>query len=282
MAVTSIGEIIEARKGKNDKGVRSYSRQFLIQIDNESDNIFTVTAPPALPLVGHQYPLDPQALCKSVNAECKTALSWTYTAEYDTVQDDVQETDENDNKPWNAFPIITWSSEIYQEAIYKDKDGEAIVNSAGDYFVDPAPTRDASHLIAQIKQKVQFVPSWVFSYQNAVNSGPITIDGLSVGTGLAKVQRISIGETQTNGFFHYREVTLEIHLHKDGWKLEPLDAGFRKLVDGKPVKVEGATQPVLLDLAGDVLENPEDPSQAKYHEFKIYPELNFSSLPGVS
>lgn len=281
MAITSIGEVIEAREGQNDNGNRSYSRQFLIQVDNENDNVFTVTSSTALPLVGHQYPGDPQALCKKVRAQCKTALSWTYTAEYDTVKDDVDLNMESGAKPWDASPIITWSSEIYQEAIYKDKDDKAIVNSAGDYFVDPAPTRDASHLIAQIKQKVQYVPSWVFSYQNAVNSGPITIDGLSVGAGLAKVQRISVGETKTNGFFNYREVTLEIHLHKDGWKLEPLDAGFRKLVDGKPVKVEGATQPVLLDLNGDVLENPEDPSQAKYHEFKIYPELSFSGLPGV-
>lgn len=277
MAISSIGEIPGARKGTNDQGVRTYTRKFLIQVTNENDNVFTATSSAALPLVGHQYPGDPQALCKSVSAECKEPLSWEYTAEYDTEQEEQEE-----ENPADHSPVITWSSEIYQEAVFRDKDNKAIVNSAGDYFVDPAPTRDASHLIAQIKQKVAFVPSWVLSYQNAVNSGPITIDGLAVGAGLAKVQRISVGEKKTEGFYTYREVTLEIHLHKDGWKLEPLDAGFRKLVDGKPVKVEGATQPVLLDLAGGVLENPEDPSQAKYHEFKIYPELNFSSLPGVS
>jgi len=276
MAITSIGEVTQSRKGRNDKGVRSYTRQFLVQVTDENDDIFTVTNSALLPVRNTPYPGDPQALCKSVDAQCKTDLSWTYTAEYST------EKEEEEEKPEDDSPVITWSSEIYQEAVFRDKDNEAIVNSAGDYFVDPAPTRDASHLIAQIKQNVASVPAWVLSYQNAVNESAITIDGLAVTAGLAKVQRINIGEEKKRGLYTYRELTLEIHLHKDGWKLEPLDAGFRKLVDGKPVKVEGATQPVLLDLAGDVLESPEDPSQAKYHEFKIYPELDFTALPGVS
>jgi hypothetical protein len=282
MAIESVSEIIEARKGRNEQGKRSYSRQFLIICTSKDDNVFTVTDSAALPLVNSTYPFDPTAICKSVEAQCNEPFAWTYTAEYDT---DQPERDEEE--PENDEPVITWSSEIYQEPVFKDHDEHAILNSAGDFY-DPGPTRDAAHLIAKVSVNSRSIPSWVISYNNAVNSSSCTIDGLGVAAGLARCSRVDIGAKQYRGSVEFRTLSYEIHIHREGWELSPLDAGFNKSEGGERQKIllDGdqtePTQPVLLDGSGGVLADPTPATAYFAGPFKIYHELPFSALPGIS
>ena len=286
MTVTYKGEIHTSRKGKNTQGVRSYSRTFRLVTDTKADGVFDVGSHSSLPVIGDNFPGDLYAYCSTLSVECTDGFSgWTVTADYTTTTSTIDRINPADNGE-----KISWSSEIYQEPVFIDTQDppEAVLNSAGDLFLDPSPTRDASHLIARVKKNVTSVPSWILQYQNAVNSGAITIGGLSIGAGLAKVQRIEIGEGQIFGTATFYPLSLEIHIHKDGWRLKPLDAGFRKRnADGDLVVIvnkgdtEEVTQPVPLDGAGDVLADPT-PSTAIFGNFTIYEELDFSALPGVA
>jgi hypothetical protein len=291
MAVTYRGVKPGFPKGKNSLGVRTYTNAFLLETSARADGVFQVGSSPFLPTIGSTFSGDPSAFCTSLTIENSAPWKgWTATAEYTT---DVFEPSSED--PQNDEPRISWSSEIYQEPIFRDTDSNAILNSAGDYFIDPVPTRDVSHLIARITQNVASVPAWALSYQNAINNGAITIDGLSIAAGLAKVQRIDIGQQELRGNYTFRKVALEIHIHRDGWNLEPLQCGFNHKKAGvvKPILVKdmdssGAskddspvTQPVPLDDDGAIITDPT-PATAKFGDFTIYQELNLANLPGVS
>jgi hypothetical protein len=190
--------------------------------------------------------------------------------------------------------LIDWNSEIYQEVVQFDIDGNAVLNSAGDYFIDPTPSRDAIHLIAKIQSNVASVPAYVISYQNAVNSGSVTIGGLVCGIGLVKIQRMVIGTREERGGVTFYKFSFEAHIHKEGWRLKPLDAGFRYLnYSGLPVQIkidsdgdvsatgDEVTTPVPLDGAGGLLVSPS-PATGVFGNFKIYDELDLTVLPGIS
>lgn len=291
MTVTYRGVKPGFPKGKNSLGIRTYTNAFVLTTDSRADSVFQVGSHASLPTIGSVFSGDPAAYCVSLSVEnTEPWTGWTVTAEYTT--DVFEPAEEN---PVDDQPRISWSSEIYQEPVFKDTDGNAVLNSAGDYFIDPAPTRDVSHLIARITQNVTSVPSWALSYQNAINNGTITIDGLSIAAGLAKVQRIDIGEPELRGNYTFRKVTLEIHIHRDGWNLQPLQAGFNQKVGGvvKPILVKDidsggnskdsspVSQPVPLAADGTILQNPT-PATAIFGDFTIYQELDLSNLPGIS
>jgi len=276
------GEVETGLKGSNDLGVRNYTRVFLVETDDiDSDKhpaiIHEVAAVNGLPLLGDSFPQDDLAFAKSLTVTpLKPWRSWHVTYEYTT---DVQV---NQVTPVDATPKVSFTSEIFQEPVFADKDGKAILNSAGDYFIDPTPTRDNAHLIAKIKVNVASVPTWILGYQNAVNSAGCTIGGLYVGEGLAKLSRIEVSEIQWQGDISYYTLSYEVHCHADGWKLKPLDAGYRYRDDEGALKeIDGATTAVPLNGEGAVLEDPT-PDNGIFGEFDVYPTLAFSGLPGIS
>jgi hypothetical protein len=204
---------------------------------------------------------------------------WKVTASYSDERE-INSTDPNDDEV-----KVSWDGEIYQQSVIQDYGGNAIVNSAGDYFIDPVPTREACHLVARIRFNATSIPTWVLSYQDAVNDDAITIDGLTIAAGLAKVQRISIGETEYRNGTAFRSFSYEVHVHRTGWRFRPLDAGFRQIVGGELVQIrikgEEPTTPVPLNGSGVVLALPT-PATAVIGNYQLYPELDLTVLPGIS
>jgi len=282
MTVTYKGIDAESRSAANNKGIRTYSITYKLESDSTSDTASDVGNDANLPSIGEVHAEDAQAYCVSLDINCVAGWKWwTATATW-TTERELAEDPEDDEV------LVSWQSEIYQEAIFQDIDGNGILNSAGDYFIDPVPTRDNVHFIAKIRKNVQSVPSWVLSKQNNVNSGQITIGGLTIAAGLARMSRLVIGERQRRGSIDFYEISFEIHIHESGWRLEPLDAGFREIDYGSRVPVQitdengdEPTAPVLLDGTGNVLESPTA-STAVYGNYQIYLESDLTSLPGIT
>jgi hypothetical protein len=278
----------QGRTSSFDGGIWTRSRTWLIKTDDKTDREDVVSTATGLPAYADAHPADATCYATSINYNqlSETPTAWTATVGYSS------ERDLNED-PTSDEILVSWSSEIYQEPVFEDVNGSAIMNSAGDYFIDPTPTREAAHLIAKIRVNVDSVPAWVLSYQNAVNNSAITIGGLAIGAGLAKMQRLDIGERQRRGAYLFYEVSFEVHIHRDAWRLTPLDAGFRYLVDGLPVQIKiddtGAistagdepTTPIPLDGTGQVLTGPT-PGTAVFADFQVYPELDFTALPGIT
>lgn len=282
--VGSAKELWADRTAKFNGGIWTYTRAWLVQTNDKTDREDTVSAASGLPAYAdaHPAPVADAAYAKEISYEpfvSESPLAWKVSVTYSSERD-------LNSSPDSDEVLVSWTSEIYQEPVFLDTSGNAILNSAGDYFIDPVPMRDAAHLIAKIKANVTSVPTWVIGYQNAVNNGAITIGGLSIATGLAKMQRLDIGERQVRGATTFYELSFEVHIHADGWRMKPLDVGFRELEYGDLVQIKDSngdevTTPVPLDGAGQALDNPT-PSTAVFGDYTIYPEKDFTVLPGIS
>lgn len=260
----------------------THSRTWLVETDDRTDDVDVVSTATGLPAYADAHPANAAAYANEISYKLATAQSdelWHVTATYTTERD-------LSSDPGSDEVLVTWDSEIYQEALFQDVDENAITNSAGDYFIDPVPTRDAAYLIAKVSANVTSVPAWVLLMQNAVNENQIEVGGLQVAAGLAKLQRISIGQRENRNSQTFYPLSFELHIKREGWRLEPLDAGFRKLDGADRVNIEDGggsevNQPVLLDGAGAELASP-GPETAVFLDFEIYPERDFTVMPGIT
>lgn len=283
MTVTYKGEDPEGRSASNDTGMRRYTRVFKLETSDRSEGPYAVGSHASLPKIGSLYPDDPYAWCKTLDVAWVAGWkAWKVTANYTSERELAED-------PTGDPAVISWDSEQFQRPAIFDKDGNAICNSAGDPF-DPPNMMDDSRRIVTITKNLAVVPTWILTYQDAVNSDTFTVDGVSVGVGVAKMQRVSVGPTERRNAITFRPVTFQIHLERDGWLLEPLDAGFRELQAGSgsgagslvnivnPGDGLQPSAPVPLDGAGVSLTDPSTTNNV-FLSFSVYQTLAFSSLP---
>ena len=280
MTVTNQGSIAEKRTATNAAGIRTYSETFRLTSDSKSDTASTVGNNASLPSIGSVYADDGQAYCTNLAISCTHDYTgWEAVATW-TTERTMSSTDPEDDEV-----KVSWTTEVYQEPVFADADGNAVVNSAGDYFIDPVPSRDTTHLIAKIRSNHRSIPAWVLSLQNNVNDSQITIGGLVIAAGLARMSRLEISERQRRNDIDFYGMSFEVHLHKNGWLLEPMDVGFRELEYGDLVQIKDSsedevTTPVMLDGAGKAQTHPT-PASAVFLEFKVYETSDLSALPGI-
>ena len=276
MTITYIGE--NHAPATNDRGSRSYTRSFRLSTTAKTETAYDVGSHASLPDIGEAHPDDANAFCTTLSVDPTDPWKgWTVTAQYSD-----QRTLAED--PTNDAAVITWGSEQFQRVAAFDRNGDAIVNSAGDPF-DPPNMMDDSRRVVTVQKNLAVVPTWILDYQDAVNSDSFTVDGVTVGIGLAKMQSVTVGEVQRRNGTVFRSVTFTIHLQRDGWLLAPLDAGFRELNyagDLVNIKNPGDDElpgaPVPLDGSGAALANPSV-STCVFLSFAVYAQRAFSSLP---
>lgn len=285
MTATLQGEQAEGRKAKNTRGQRSYTRVFKVESDSTSDTAFDVGSATGLPVIGDAFPDDANAFCKSISVSCQAGYKhWLVTCEYD----DTYEID-NASTPADDETRISWTSELFQREAWQDKDGNGVLNSAGDPF-NPPVMRDDHRTVCRIVKNATSVPAYVLTFPNVVNSAAFTIDGVSVGQRYAKISNVAVSEVRRRNGTAYREVTIEMQIRNQAWDFEILDAGFRRLdpsdstkrilcVDDDGVAV---TEPALLDGSGAQVANP-GPTNAVYESFRVYSEANYvGTIPGCT
>lgn len=266
-------------------GPRGYKSLYRVISDDPFESVQAVRA--VVPQRGTPYPSDPQAYAKkrSGSRASDTRLVWEVTVDYEFNKDEPTSTPLEDPVKYR------WSSGIYTKAVIKDIDGEAIINSAGDYF-DPPPEIEDVRWTVNIQANLSVVPVDILDYAGAINSGSYTVDGVPVEAGKSRIIGLDIGDVQERDDIRFRTVTIVIEFRKDGFKLEELDQGYRKKNDEDPPELvdiliededgnrNRPSAPVLLDGEGEILENPT-PETAVYMEFDVYPELDFTILPGI-
>ena len=278
MTTTLKEEIPSGRTARNSKGARTYTRKFRVTSNDKTDGPFEVGSTSGLPLIGSAHPEDANAFCVELMVENTDPFAgWTVTANY---------SDERviDDNPTDDAAEINWGSEQFQKVAVVDRDGNLIVNSAGDLF-DPPAMIDDSRRVVTVSKNLAAVPSWILDYQDAINSDTFTIDGISIGVGKAKMQAVTVGPKQRRNATVFRTVTFTIHLQRDGWALDILDAGFNRLDPLAPsgraaITINGLapSAPYPLNGAGIPIENPS-PSNNVFLTFNVYKTRTFSTLP---
>ena len=288
MAVTFVGELAEGRRATNSKGVRTYTRVFRLTTSSQTDNAFTVGSNVNVPIIGNVFPSDNTAYCTDIDIQCVRGWRiWDATVSYSTERklSDQQSSDpQNPTPPTGEPAYITWDTEQFQKPATQDKDGKGIVNSAGDPFI-PAEQMDDSRRIVTVQKNLTAVPSWILDYQDSVNNASFDVDGVTVATGKAKVQRVSVGPPEIRNGTTFRQVTFVIALRRDGWAYKILDQGYNEKDPTAPtgrkliyLKGQIPSGPVLLDGTGKAQTDPKT-ANAVFLTFNVYKTADFSQLP---
>ena len=273
MSVASASEIHTGRAGSDESKTVSATRAFRVITTSASDDQETVLA--AVPQRGAAHPSNPWLYVKSRRAtnESFSKKVWNVTVEYESG------TGENVN-PLYETPIITWNTDTVTEMVTKDKDDHAILNSAGDYFLEGI-AEDVAYWTANISKKLSAVPTWLLTYRNAVNSDAFTIDGLSVAAYQAKMAGMRIGWWEQKNDTWYRQLDLTIRFSTT-WVRSVLDQGLYQIVssDHVPCKDDQGAKaivPMLLNGSGVQIAAPT-PSTAAYMTFHTRPEQPFQTI----
>lgn len=275
MTVYFLEEDAGARTATNSRGVRTYTRAFKFRVDNQTDDAWEVGSHPDSPRIGQAFR---DAWCISVTPACTDPWKgWTVTAEYSS------EREMNEDPTQDAMQIRVYTEQFQKPAVF-DKNGEKIVNSAGDPF-DPPLMMDDSRRVISLVRNVAAYPSWVLSYQDAVNSDSFTVRGITYAAGVGKVQSVSISDGQIRNGYQFYTLEVLIHLQKNGWILQPLDVGFRELDYAgtslinilNPGDNERPSAPVPLDGSGRALANPSTTNNVLL-SYSVYDTQPFSVL----
>jgi len=292
------------------KTIGTATRTFEVKTDAKTDDETVVAAHASIPNIGAAHPNNSAMRCLKLtftNDDSKGPFVWYVTAFYSNEYDIAE-------NPLLDAAQTEWDTEQFSRIVWKDRDGNPIVNSAGDPF-DPPVEKDDSRWISVTSKNVGGVPAWIYSYQDAINAAEFTFDGVTVPARTAKVQAIHISTPQERNGISYRVLQITMH-HRgenvndvaewgsgsgsgstsdpgdewDPWDEVILDAGFRKKVTGsgsagsttmeviKDADDNPVASPVPLDGSGDVLDDPSLTNNV-FLGFQLYVERDFSALP---
>lgn len=295
MAYTLFAEIHEGRQASVDsKFQRTYTRAFLVGTDAGLYGPAYAGSHPSLPLIFSQHPDDAAAFCVRLSPvqDSQDPTLWRVTAEYsynpdlaagggtgnpaiDGQQQGVAPASRSANpttRP-NDYSVAT---STYPYAVWKDKDGNAVVNAAGDPFLPPVEIqRPEATLTVGLNSLNAPSGAWLGSV-GCTNSNTMVIGAYTANPGQAKLNSLSAQFLYENGINYWRWTL--VWGYRTTWEVEILNQGLRELRGGKLVPiVDDATgykvdQPALLTTAGAKAAVGASPN---YLTFNVYPRVTF-------
>jgi hypothetical protein len=175
--------------------------------------------------------------CTAVRARANGAdgILWTVTAEYE-----VRPNPDGEQPPLGGgqFKVPIWgaSSTVSNQGIYQDRNGDTIVNSAGDPLEDV--TADVAEFRLTLTKFFLSHTEWLIGgqdYTNAINSAPW--QGGEAGEWKCQGFSAKLNAEEIAGTtVPFWEVNIEFAYKAGGWNPRPWDIGFAQLVneDGEP------------------------------------------------
>lgn len=300
MAVTSSVVNGFPSGGRDRDGYSTYTVQYRVFTNSRSDGPKTVMDYASLPDVGDTYSAgnDSDTSCVFVSkspkyqAEEDTKQVWLVDVVFSNKPNDTQR-DPTDppgdplTEPW----VVETISSKGRKAILFDLDGRLIASSTGEPYDPVTEIDDTRYLIRMNHNQSEVDPGLYAFYRDAVNSDAF----FGLGPHYCKIETpgaIKKLYRQVDSDPYYN-VTWEISVNAERWRLQLLnygmykivggtyDADLKRVVGGKRVTLKDAnghelTSPALLALDGSVLNVGANP--VILDPFKVYRELPFSVL----
>lgn len=267
----------------NAKRETEYTYVFTVESDNFLDDSKYIrdnlSYPyPSTPLrIATVHPADTNAFCIGIDPEFVARTGdggalWKATVRYG-----VWEPFEYVENPLDA-PILPLMEGTTKSKVFsKDKDGNPIVNKAGDGY-DPPVEREVPREIYRFRIRTAAKPTWL-AYKGYINSS--AWQGFASYTVRFMVSRSEQIYSQYLGSTYY-ETEVEFHVDEDTHLANLPNQGFRQLVSGnlQPILVNGqpATAPVWLDSSGAALMPPITSSNFVINTFHVDKEVDFNSI----
>lgn len=260
MAVLWVKPIWSGRDGDADEQHRRYTSCWRIRTTSPLDGPMTVGNAAGLPKRYEGYVFgndsDPSALCVGLSPkqDQDDARTWIVTAKYSTDYMTGQEGGDSpqDQNPLNWSTVWSVDFEEFTRATTKDKDGQPIVNSAGQLIA--GIEREDSYLVLVAQKNLADLDfNFVADYNNSTNSAGYK------GFGPRELKlKIRVGELAVHNGFKYYPHTFRFTIKEDKWDIDPVDRGTAvKDASGRLVVARDAfeqpLQEVNLDGAGKLL-----------------------------
>jgi hypothetical protein len=304
MPATAIG--YELTKWTEQKGKGVFTAQMEWTLKTTISSSIADMAPSkiaglfTLPYEGVNYAaynsLWPLATCRMAKCEQIDGGVFRYSTDWsdENTKDGQQATNEN---PLLDLPIIKPTGGSRDRAIHKDRNDEAILNTAGDPVAQSIEDNTIGLSVTANVAIDSGVEAAVVALRNKVNDSPISIGNWNIGTNKARVffGGNFLSEVKRRNDIPYYEFTYEILIdERDSHKGVPLNAGFRQRVEvpgslgaefaQKTIVLRDGSEPsdpVPLDTDGVVITDPR-PDTVIFLEIEKYEEADFSILPGVN
>ncbi len=294
MTVIACAEDFHGRKYQLDeKGIRHYTRVYLVESDNLADGGLTVGSALCIPLLYQSYVTtdgtDLGAIVKNITEvqHVDNPYLWTITVEYDSGpllrQGSPSSSNDNraapDSRPWQ----IGFSSNKSNKVLVKDLTQPTnlnVLNSAGQPFDPPVTVPRSNPVVKVTAYKSSFSYSQIPAFQDTINLNAWQgFDPLTV-----KVVDYAAQSHFDNNTFCY-QIDLQLEINYAGWDpIQVLDAGtvekytkngttyYRAITDayGQPIHT-----PVPLDGNGHKLAPGGTPV---YLSFNGYRHTDFSTI----
>lgn len=240
------------------------------------DAIYAMANDASAPDYGDYHPSTTLARCVDLDPREEDRRVWNVQA---TFEERAAALD-----PKDEAPDIRWGSWSERQVVWQDKDGDALRNSAGDWF-DPPVVEDKTYdevTIIRNTDKDAYNPELATAYENTVNSDSITIAGVDLVPGQALLKKWDAKQDQARGYEYWRE-TLKIAMHPDTWTKYLLDQGLYEINangDKVPITVQGSevSEPQMLDGNGSYVGDGAGPSAAVFLAFQIKRQNPFWKL----
>lgn len=300
MSVVSISEMFQGRGGDGAGLTDSTARRvWRIRTSDKSDSWQLIAnygiAAGHFPRRFDPHPENVYLTCRRLKVEnqADSPFHWIATAEYSSapIRDEAQQREIYPD-PVDRPAEIEWSTQPYRKAVDRDRNGKAVLNSAGDRPESP-PEKDASHWVCTVTKNLRTVPAWLLDYNDCpINDDDFEVGGVEVEQHKARLYELRIGRKQIENGFEFYPVSMTIEFRKEGWLEKMLDEGFRKketdgsgnvtrthisLADdnGELTKV---SSPVPLDGNGQPLADPTVDT-AVFIDLDFYEPMDFGALP---
>lgn len=282
MAIVSFKEIHEGRGGdyaaKARKSIRKHTRAFRVVTNSANDSSYDVLA--YCPALGSLHPNDTGAWCvgKRANQDSKSKLVWNCTAEYSSEK-------ELHEDPTDDPTEFEWDTDARKETFHKDRNGDAILNAAGEPFITGIDDEVSLWTITATKN-LAAVPAEILNYRDAVNSDNVVVDGIPFLPDTLKIKKIRISKLQSRNDIFFRELQITFKA-QDSWKRQVIEQGLNQIVAGDLTpcfedtagKIK-ARKPMPLAADGSQLPVPiTDPEDIVWKEVDLRNVLAFMSLP---
>jgi hypothetical protein len=289
--------MFDGRGGESGLSVADdrHTLRWLVRTDDAFMDRFSVAAEASGFLPGRMDPHPEYFLMTARTAKWsqpyKSPFLWVLEIGYSSEPFD-QEDDKDFENPLDKPTVIDVEPVVVPRYTATDRDGNAILNAAGDPFLDPIETT-ATELIYRCKKNLDSLPDWWYDLADRLNESALTIYGKTLDAETVRFSPASTPAPKVQFDIPYFEVGWSLHWKRNGWKEKRVEAGYQYIDvagDGTKKKIlvagedgEGTEEPKdpqLLKADGDLLPQPiSGPDAAIIKEIDVDETGDFSVIP---
>lgn len=294
MSITRVTEKIAKTTGIDERLNSTYERAFYVHTDSlasENEILLADDGTTAVPDMYSRHPANNNALLsnKTARQHAEQPLLWEVVCRYSTITPDPSLQSRTPEEILQEEPTVQMTTERIRVTVHVDKDGNDILNSAGDRFFDPAPEGDEIIRVYTIGfNSAYYSEASAMDFIDKVNSDNFTIGDLVCVPRTLLMHDISANLRFSKGW-RYFHITMVLKYRKRiaaddsviGWDDEFQQRGLCYLPGGtgprKRIKEGGSdvVEAKLLKADGDVL---PDGDPAVYKVVERLKETAFADL----